>query len=215
MASNSPDYHLAEHALTQAAGDHRRVLPEIPDSARRILDIGCGAGQTLLACAQAGRQAFGIDYDFEALQLGQNLRVPAALARASGEELPFRSASFDFVYSRVALPYMKIPVALAEIARVLQPGGRVWFTLHPLTMLSWSQAFSRPRKLLFEAYRLFNTAVLHFGGSQIRYPLRSSRTESYQTDRGIRQALLHAGFQDVELRRTAVHFIATARKRPA
>ncbi|MEP7351662.1 MAG: class I SAM-dependent methyltransferase [Acidobacteriota bacterium] len=211
MGSNSAHYHLAEHALTQTPGDQRQALPEIPAGARSILDIGCGAGQTLLACAQADRKSFGVDYDFEALQLAHSLRVPGCFSRASGEQLPFRSASFDFVYSRVALPYMKIPVALAEIARVLQPGGQVWFTLHPLTMLSWADALSRPRKTVFEAYRLVNTAALHFGASQIRYPLRRSRTESYQTERGMRQALRNSGFEDVKIRRTAVHFVVTAR----
>lgn len=36
--------------------------------------------------------------------------------------------------SRVALPYMHIPMALAEIARVVKSGGHVWLTLHPFAM---------------------------------------------------------------------------------
>jgi ubiquinone/menaquinone biosynthesis C-methylase UbiE len=38
------------------------------------------------------------------------------------------------VISRVALPYMHIPMALAEIARVVKSGGHVWLTLHPFAM---------------------------------------------------------------------------------
>jgi ubiquinone/menaquinone biosynthesis C-methylase UbiE len=210
MASNSPEYHLAELALARATNDPRRILPDIPADARRVLDIGCGAGQTLLACAAENRQAVGVDYDFEALRLGASLNVPASLAQATGEQLPFRDASFDFVFSRVALPYMKIPAALAEIARVLQPGGRVWFALHPLDMFSW-QSFAHPRSAAYELYRLLNTASLHYGGLQFRYPLRPSRTESYQTPAGIRRALQRAGFDEIQLHRTAQHCVVAAR----
>jgi SAM-dependent methyltransferase len=210
MASNSPEYHLAELAVARSTDDPRRILPDIPAAARRVLDIGCGAGQTLLACAAENRTSVGVDFDFDALRLGGSLQLPASLAQATGEQLPFRSASFDFVFSRVALPYMKIPTALAEIARVLQPGGRVWLTLHPLGMFSW-QSLSRPRSAVYELYRLCNTAALHWGGFQFRYPLRRSRTESYQTSAGIRRALQHAGFDEIRILRTAQHFVATAR----
>lgn len=211
MAANPPDYHLAELALAQDTTNPRRVLPEIPASARRILDIGCGAGQTLLACAQPGRVTVGVDYDPEALRLGTSLKVPAFLVRAAGERLPFRSSSFDFVFSRVALPYMNIPAALAETARVLEPGGRVWFTLHPPGMFSW-RAFLHPRSAVFELYRLANTAAFHLAGLHFRYPLRRSRMESYQTGSGMCRALRKAGFDDIGFRQTAFHCVVSARR---
>lgn len=212
MASNTPEYHLAELELARSAQDPRRILPDIPQDAKRILDIGCGAGQTLLACARDGRVAVGVDYDWEALRLGMNLKVPALLTRASGEMLPFQAAAFDFVFSRVALPYMNIPVALKEIARVLQPGGRIWISLHPTSMLSWGQALSHPRKTMFELYRLSNTIALHFTGRQFPYPLRRSRIESYQTEEGMRRVLRGTGFGDIATKCTRTHFIITARR---
>ncbi len=211
MATSPLEYHLEELKLAQDAADSRRILPEIPPEARSVLDVGCGAGQTLVACHREGCRAVGVEFDFAALQLGRQLQVPAHLAQASGERLPFAAASFDFLFSRVALPYMNIPVALAEMARVMQPGGRIWLTLHPLAMLSWSYALRDPRRMVFEIYRLCNTAALHFTGKQFHYPLRRSRMESYQTGQGIRRALKRAGFEEIEIRQ-ATHFVVKARR---
>jgi ubiquinone/menaquinone biosynthesis C-methylase UbiE len=110
------------------------------------------------------------------------------MACASGEALPFRDQSFDFLFSRVALPYMNIPVALAEFRRVLKPGAGLWLSLHPLSMLSWKSALTSVRRFPFEIYRLTNTAALRWGGFQFRYPLRSSYMESYQTAASIHLA---------------------------
>jgi len=205
------EYHLRELAVARSADDPRRVMPEIPDGARRVLDIGCGAGQTLVASDLKGAGAFGIDYDFSALQMGKSLGANVSLVQATGERLPFADRSFDFVFSRVALPYMRIPPALREIARVLVPGGRIWLSLHSLKMASWSHALSNPRRTAYEIYKLLNTAALHFGSSQYRYPLAKRRTESYQTTAGIRRALTRAGFTEIEIRRGAF-FIVSAKK---
>jgi hypothetical protein len=81
---------------------------------------------------------------------------------------------------------------------VLRPGGEIWITLHPLSMLSWRNAFSHPKRLAFEVYRLVNTALLHFTGKQFRYPLRRNRT----------------GFQNIQVIRQH-HFLVTAQKAKA
>ena len=88
MAGNSPEYHLAELALARATSDPRRILPDIPAGARRVLDIGCGAGQTLLACAAEDRRSVGVDYDFEALRLGASLQVPAGRPKQPASSSP-------------------------------------------------------------------------------------------------------------------------------
>lgn len=212
MAANSPDYHLAELELARTTGDERRILPDIPAGCCRVLDVGCGAGQTLLACCPEGPAAVGVDYDFSAVQLSKQLHVPAVILCASGEALPFRAASFDFVYSRVALPYMNIPVVLADMARVLKPGGRIWVAVHPLRMLSLKHALRHPRSAVFELYRLGNTALLHWTGTLIRYPLSRGRMESYQTRGAMGRMLRRAGFVDIELREQGTQFIVTARK---
>ncbi len=117
----SSTYHLSELRVALDTNNPRRILPDTT-SARRILDIGCGAGQTLIATQPSG-YCFGIDIDPEALQLGRTQTDCIDFTQGVGEALPFRTGSFDLVISRVATPYMHIATALAEMRRVLEPGA--------------------------------------------------------------------------------------------
>jgi|HubBroStandDraft_4_1064222.scaffolds.fasta_scaffold503728_2 ubiquinone/menaquinone biosynthesis C-methylase UbiE len=212
--SSELEYHLGELEVARSQSDPRRAMPAIPEGCARILDVGCGAGQTLLASDLKGAQAFGVDYEHQPLRLGKQMAGQIEFVRASGEYLPFARASFDFAMSRVALPYMRVAVAVAEIARVLKPGGSIWFTLHPMGMFSRRVRFGGLKQTLFEMYRLGNTALLHIGASQVRYPLNRARIESYQTERGMRRLLDRCGFESISVSRGA-HFVISARKRPS
>ena len=117
-------------------GNSRRVveLAQIKPG-DRVLDVGCGTGNLTQAAARnAGPEggAQGIDASPEMIDLAQ------AKARRSGsqaafslglmEKLDFPDASFDVVISRLAmhhLPDNLKPQALAEVFRVLKPGGRL------------------------------------------------------------------------------------------
>ncbi|HLX41940.1 MAG TPA: class I SAM-dependent methyltransferase [Bryobacteraceae bacterium] len=205
------EYHLRELEIALSPDDARRALPVVPDGCARVLDVGCGAGQTLIASDLKGARAFGIDYDHSPLKGGKARNGHIEFVQASGEALPFADASLDFVISRVALPYMRIPVAAAEIARVLRSGGGVWLTLHPLGMKFSARQSTGWKASLFKLYRLVNTALLHAGLRQIRYPLNRGRTESFQTERGMRNALGSCGFESIEISRGSF-FVVTARK---
>src|SRR5580700_9282459 len=158
--SSELEYHLGELEVARSANDPRRAMPVIPEGCARVLDVGCGAGQTLLASDLRGARAFGIDYDHDPLRLGKGMAGHVEFVRASGERLPFADGCFDFVISRVALPYMRVAVAVAEIARVLKPGGGIWFTLHPVGMFSRGKGL---KPMLYELYRRANTALLDAG----------------------------------------------------
>jgi len=91
----------------------------------RMLDLGCGPGAAA-ARIRAGRpdlDIVGLDRDAALLGLAQSrLRV----LQADAEELPFPSSSFDAVHVRLLLRHMARPAAvLAEVHRVLRPGGRL------------------------------------------------------------------------------------------
>jgi SAM-dependent methyltransferase len=116
--------------------------PRLADAAairrgQHVLDVGCGTG--VLACAAAERvgpegRVVGLDPNEQMLAVAR--RKPGGVTWQSGraEALPFDDASFDAVASQFALMFFESkPAAIAEMLRVLRPGGRlavaVWDSL--------------------------------------------------------------------------------------
>jgi SAM-dependent methyltransferase len=99
-----------------------RYAPGWRDAA--ILDAGCGTGANLAALEGRGRRV-GLDYAPEALA-GARTRSLPQLVRGDATALPFADASFGAVLSMSVIyhRWVRDPgAALAEIARVLAPGG--------------------------------------------------------------------------------------------
>jgi SAM-dependent methyltransferase len=214
--TSDAEYHLYELQIARdpSAPDH--LLPPIPEGCEAILDIGCGAGQTLIASRlPPGALACGLDLDRSALALGRSLTAAVHFACARGEALPFRGGSFDFVFSRVALPYMDVPRALAEIGRVLRPGGALWLSLHPpafaIREMVGAVRARRLRATVYLLYTLLNGLSLHVSNRVHRWPFGSDGFESIQTAGGMRRALARAGFRDIAITRDRF-FVAAARK---
>lgn len=199
-------YHLEELAIARDPSHPAHSNPEVPPGAR-VLDVGCGAGQTLISAA-AGRCATGVDVDLAALALGRSLTGNVAFACATGEALPFPAASFDLVISRVALPYMHVPTALAEFRRVLRPGGFLWVTAHSIRVPLGAFRRASLRGRLFQLYVLANGVVFHLTLRQLRCPGRGC--ESFQTRSAMRRALRAAGFDAVSAT-SGAPFVVTGR----
>jgi ubiquinone/menaquinone biosynthesis C-methylase UbiE len=118
----------------------------------RILEVGCGAHGLIFAW-EGGRRV-GVDplaVDYSALFPWQDR---ARTIAAFGEQLPFRSASFDVVLCDNVVDHAERPeVIVEEIARVLKPEGILYFTVnfhHPIYDLA-----SR-------LHGIWNAAGLHF-----------------------------------------------------
>jgi ubiquinone/menaquinone biosynthesis C-methylase UbiE len=215
--TGSAHYHLAELKIAQDPTAAGHILPPIPAGCRAVLDIGCGAGQTLIASKLAPEViACGIDPDVSALQLGSELTEGIQFANAVGEDLPFAAQTFDLVFSRVALPYTNIPRALAEMERVLAPGGTVWLSLHPsrFAVAAFGRAVQARslRALIFSVYVVMNGWMLHTLGRQVAWPLGRRRYESFQTSGGMKRALQRAGFHEARVLSKDRFFVVTARK---
>lgn len=103
-------------------------------SPARVLDLGCGpgGGSRLLRARYRRAQVVGADLALPMLRLqrpGLRWWRRAQRVCADAEALPFASAAFDLVYSNLMLQWCHPPErALAEVARVLRPGGLFSFT---------------------------------------------------------------------------------------
>ena len=101
---------------------------------RRILDLGSGMGGTSVALALAGAVPLAFEYnraycDIIRLRAGRyELRMP--VINGAGERLPFADASFDLAIAWDVVEHVQDPERLlAELARVLRPGGRALLTV--------------------------------------------------------------------------------------
>ncbi len=119
---------------------HARLLDALagvrgpaPDGARgHVLDAGCGTGGFLakLAAARPALVLHGLEFDAEAAARAA-AKSGAAVAQGSANAMPYANGCFDAVVSADVLCHAAVdPVrALAELARVLRPGGRVVLSL--------------------------------------------------------------------------------------
>jgi len=95
---------------------------------RRVLEIGCGAGIGLGYFSQMAAHFVGGDYSEENLRLCANVPGMAGnLIRFDAHALPFPDESFDIVVALAMVYYLRMEVLLAEVTRVLSPGGSFLF----------------------------------------------------------------------------------------
>jgi ubiquinone/menaquinone biosynthesis C-methylase UbiE len=103
----------------------------------RLLDVGCGTGSNLAAFSELA-EASGIDMSTEALTYCRERGVER-VALSAVERLPFADASFDVVTAMDMLEHTDDDLAaLAELRRVLKPGGLLLATV-PAYGFLWSE----------------------------------------------------------------------------
>jgi ubiquinone/menaquinone biosynthesis C-methylase UbiE len=91
--------------------------------AGRVLDLGCGTGRNLPLFGRAVR-AVGLDPCHESLLAARRRAPGVPLVRARAEALPFLDRAFDTVVSGLVFCSVEdVPRGLAEVGRVLKPGG--------------------------------------------------------------------------------------------
>ncbi|MFK8023725.1 MAG: class I SAM-dependent methyltransferase [Ilumatobacter sp.] len=102
--------------------------------ARRVLDIGCGDGQISRVAAAAGIDVIGVDPTWNCVSVAAERAGGPSYARAGAAELPFPDASFDTAVACLVFAHIDdVDEAIAEVARVLEPGGSFLFFLnHPI-----------------------------------------------------------------------------------
>jgi len=159
----------------------------------RIVDIGCGCGETTIELARrvqpAGR-VLGIDISTPMLaRAARRVRpgLPVELVEADATTHPFAEGAFDLLVSRFGVMFFAEPeLAFANLRRALRPGGRLAFV-----------CFRAPRDNPWMMLPL-NAAYEHVP------PLPKTGPEdpgpfAYANDERVRRILDRAGFSSIEL----------------
>jgi SAM-dependent methyltransferase len=100
-----------------------------------VLDVGCGEGQVArLALTNGATTAIGIDPTWTQLTVAAERGGGATYVRGGAATLPFADTTFDAAVACLVFEHITdLDEAIAELARVLRPGGRFLFLLnHPL-----------------------------------------------------------------------------------
>ncbi len=115
---------------------------EIRLAGASLLDVGCGGGILAEEFARLGLAVTGIDPSTSSIETARrhadqtNTLINYCIG--AGESLPFADASFDYVSCCDVLEHVQnVDTVLAEISRVLKPGGLLFYDTVNRTWLSW------------------------------------------------------------------------------
>jgi demethylmenaquinone methyltransferase/2-methoxy-6-polyprenyl-1,4-benzoquinol methylase len=161
----------------------------------RVVDLACGTGDLAELSTERGAQVVGVDFAFGMLGAARRRGIQSALLQADGEALPLPDEWATVVTCGFALRnFVSLPAIFRELARVLEPGGRVAFI-----------EVDRPRPALIRAAHAFyfDRVVPFVGGllsDRIAYAYLPKSTVYLPPTNELLALLEDAGFEQVERR---------------
>ena len=135
---------LAEAWFAQhpGAAPFSALIPFDELRGKDVLEIGCGTGVHTKLLAEAGARVSAVDLTPTAIELTRRRLELAGLSadvrEADAESLPYDDSSFDFMWSWGVIHHSAdTDRVIAEIARVLRPGGRLAFMVYHRTSITF------------------------------------------------------------------------------
>lgn len=151
------------------------VLRQFP-SASNLLDIGCGTGEQLRKCREAGLRVTGLEPATNMRTIAQAGNPGVPILEGVVTDLPFPDRSFDLVLTIEVLRYLghaDLQRAYREMLRVLKPGGMVFFTIPNRYALTGFYLYDTGRRFLARLTRRTEPVHCEFvSPAQVRRDLR-------------------------------------------
>lgn len=188
---------LGIFARAQTIRRRLEAVRPIPEDAR-ILEVGSGAHGLIFGFNDSRKNNFGIGVDPLAVdykRLFPAWQKNAQTAAAIGEELPFADNAFDVVLSDNVIDHAENPVKITEeLARVLKPGGVLYFTVnihHPFYDLA-SKAHGAWNALgLHIELSAFADHTVHFSETEIKRVMRKLPVKIIEENSTVAQTKAH------------------------
>jgi demethylmenaquinone methyltransferase/2-methoxy-6-polyprenyl-1,4-benzoquinol methylase len=189
----SPVYDFMNHAMT--AGLDRRWRRLAADTVVRpgdaVLDACCGTGDLAIAAERAGGRVTGLDFSEQMLVRARAKSDGVEWVLGDVTALPFDDASFDAVTVGFGIRnVLDLDVGLAELARVLRPGGRVACL-----------EITRPEGMLKPFFRLWFDGLVPLAGKVLpggrAYSYLPASVRRFPGPSDLATAFGHAGFDGV------------------
>lgn len=189
----APVYDVMNRAMTMGLDRKwRRLTAEaVVRPGDRVLDACCGTGDLALADARAGGRVTGVDFSEEMLARAERKAPEFQWVQADAAALPFDDGSFEVVTVGFGIRNLAdLEAGLAELARVLVPGGRLGCL-----------EITRPRGVLRPFFRLWFDGLVPVAGRFLRggaaYSYLPASVRRFPGPEDLADAMRRAGFADV------------------
>jgi len=187
----------------------RRAVAQAVDArpGERVLDLAAGTGSSSLPFATAGAQVVAADFSLGMLRVGKKAHPDLDLLAGDALRLPFADASFDVVTISFGLRNVSdVDAALAEMARVTKPGGR-------LVVCEFSHPTWAPFRTVYVEYlmKALPPIARAVSSSPDAYVYLAESIRAWPDQRGLAGWIGGAGWSDVEVRNLSGGIVALHR----
>ena len=200
----APVYDVMNRVMTAGLDGRwrRETAAAVVRSGDRVLDTCCGTGDLALACERAGGRVIGLDFSERMLERARRKSSAIEWVQGDALALPFEDDSFDAATVGFGVRNLEdLDRGLAELARVLRPGGRVGVL-----------EITRPQGLLEPFYNVWFGKIVPVLGKLLpggsAYTYLPASVKRFPGPEDLSRFLHEAGFSDVRYRLFAGGIVA-------